>query len=256
MVWYGMEEPGDTIVVAAWPIVGYQLIVVNKYQFSLWTVATWLLTPRYVHSKYKKMHHPNLKVWPGLLWNDPQSLLDERPQSLADCRWCWGGPRNRKASLQWQTSGRNILINASPSSLPTSIPASKAPSCLWFPSNLRTPTGHDFGRAMGPPSPDGSNNSRFKVETNPTLNTSSLSNFAHFWLLQFTATLCPPWWPFAHPRKSIHWHSTEMEDCVVKESIRDDVECLKLTINVTTDVKWQKSPKKEMSKGTLRRTEQ
>ena len=184
MVWYGMEEPGDTIVVAAWPIVGYQLIVINKYQFSLWTVATWLLTPRYVHSKYKKMHHPNLKVWPGLLWNDPQSLLNERPQSLADCRWCWGGPRNRKASLQWQTSGRNILINASPSSLPTSIPASKAPSCLWFPSNHRTPTGHDFGRAMGPPSPDGSNNSRFKVETNPTLNTSSLSNFAHFYNLQ------------------------------------------------------------------------
>ena len=145
-------------------------------------------------------------MWPGLLWNGPQSLLGERPQSLADCRWCWGGPRNRKASLQWQTSGRNILINASPSSLPTSIPASKAPFCLWFPSNLRTPTGHDFGRAMGPPSPDGSNNSRFKVETNPTLN--SLSNFAHFWLLQFTATLCPPWWPFAHPRKSIHWHST------------------------------------------------
>ena len=54
-----MEEPGDTIVVAAWPIVGYQLIVINKYQFSLWTVATLLLTPRY--SKYKNMHHPNLK---------------------------------------------------------------------------------------------------------------------------------------------------------------------------------------------------
>ena len=123
-------------------------------------------------------------------WDFEQAFdphLDNRePQSLVHCRWRWGGLGcyQPQASPQWQPA-RNTLINQPPplSSHPllTPTPASKAQGLSLIPTNgCRPPTGFDFATAMGPPSPDGSNNSRFKVELSQL---PVCSNFAHFWLL-------------------------------------------------------------------------